>query len=90
MELDRSKVYNLKNIYECSLKENPVVIRKVIAPENSWKSYELVFEVNFSLSNEKIIVIPIGFQWYLSSVHRIFWFLLPSDGDFIIAALIHD
>ncbi len=90
MHLDLTKTYSLKNIYECSIDENPVVIRKVIAPNNRWKTYELVFEVNIQLSNNKLIIIPEGFKWDLSSVPRIFWSLLPPDGDFIIAALIHD
>jgi len=90
MKLDFDKVYDLQNIYECSLIENPVVIRKVIATEDRWKSYELVFDVNIKLSNEKVIKIPAGFKWDLSSVPRIFWSILPPDGDFIIAALIHD
>jgi len=90
MKLDSTKVYHLENIYECSLDENPVVIRKVIAPKNRWKTYELVFEVKIRLSNKKLITIPEAFNWDLSSVPRIFWSLLPPDGDFIIAALIHD
>ena len=90
MNLDFHKVYDLQNIYECSLIENPVVIRKVIAAKDRWKTYELVYDVNVQLSNEKVLTIPADFRWDLSSVPRVFWSILPPDGDFIIAALIHD
>lgn len=84
------KHYTLKNIYKESLIYNPVIIRKVIAAKDRWKTYELINDIPIQLSNEKRITIEKSFKWDLSSVPRIFWSILPPDGDFIIAALIHD
>lgn len=42
------------------------------------------------LSNGELIHIKAGFLWDLSSSPRLFWNILPPDGDFEIAALIHD
>lgn len=83
-------IYTLDNIYQNSLKNNPVVNSKIIQSSNKWKQYKLQRSVRVMLSNKNILVIPKGFEWDLSSVPRIFWALLPPSGDFEIAALIHD
>lgn len=57
---------------------------------NSKPHYRLDKPLSFKLSNDIIINIPKGFEWDLSSVPRIFWSILPTDGDFEIAYLIHD
>lgn len=54
------------------------------------KQYKLLTDVYVQLSNNELIKIHNGFEWDLSSVPRILWFILPPDGDFEIAALIHD
>lgn len=55
-----------------------------------WKQYRLLKPVHVKLSNGDKITIPEGFEWDLSSTPRIFWSMLPPDGDFEIASLIHD
>ena len=57
---------------------------------NKWKQYKLLKDVHLELSNKDIITIPKGFEWDLSSVPRLFWAIMPPDGDFEIGALIHD
>ncbi len=46
--------------------------------------------MRFQLSNGDVITIPKGFVWDLSSVPRPLWWLLPPDGDFAPAYIIHD
>lgn len=81
--------YHLKNIYKLSQLDNPVKISRVINGKK-WNTYKLERSIRIQLSNGRIINIKKGFTWDLSSVPRIFWTLLPPDGNFIIAALIHD
>jgi hypothetical protein len=83
-------IYTLNNILNESIKNNPVKISKLIKAANKWKQYKLEKDITLKLSNDKIIAIPKGFEWDLSSVPKIFWSILPPDGDFIIGALIHD
>ena len=83
-------IYTLENIYEESLKDNPVWTSKIIGSNNKWKQYLLIKKMNIKLSNGKTIFICSGFEWDLSSVPRIFWPILPPNGDFILGALIHD
>lgn len=59
-------------------------------PTNKWRRYKLLKSVRVKLSNGRIITIPEGFEWDLSSVPRLLWPILPPDGDHEIAALIHD
>ena len=83
-------IYTLGNILNESIKDNPVKISKLIKAANKWKQYKLEKDITVRLSNDEIITIKKGFEWDLSSVPRIFWSVLPPDGDFIIGALIHD
>jgi hypothetical protein len=55
-----------------------------------WRQYILLRSLSIQLSDNSIINVPKGFQWDLSSSPRLIWPLLPPDGDFEIAALIHD
>ena len=59
-------------------------------PTNKWRKYKLLKDVNVRLSNSRTLTIFKGFEWDLSSVPRMFWSILPPDGDHEIAALIHD
>lgn len=52
--------------------------------------YKLLKGLDIELRNGQVIHIPEGFIWDLSSVPRLFWGLLPPDGDFEFAALLHD
>lgn len=52
--------------------------------------YILLKSLTIRLRSGDVIKIPEGFIWDLSSVPRILWWILPPDGDFELAALIHD
>lgn len=85
-------IYTLQNIRKLSLIDNPVKISYITDSRRrtKWKTFKLEQDVKILLSNNKNITIPKGFEWDLSSVPRIFsWILLPY-GNFLIAALIHD
>jgi hypothetical protein len=82
-------VYNLENIKAEMQVNNPIKMSRVYGV-NSINNYELLESVTFKLSNNEVITIPKGYKWDLSSVPRFLWWLLPPDGDFQIAALIHD
>lgn len=54
-----------------------------------WRVYE---PFRFYLSEDKndVIEVPVGFVTDLATVPRIFWSLLPPDGEYAKAAIIHD
>lgn len=52
--------------------------------------YVLLETLNIRLTNGYYITIEEGFVWDLSSVPRFLWGIFPPDGDFELAALIHD
>lgn len=54
-----------------------------------WRVYE-PFEFYLSDDNSDVIEVPAGFVTDLASVPRIFWTLLPPDGKYAKAAIIHD
>ncbi|ECI5749343.1 DUF1353 domain-containing protein, partial [Salmonella enterica subsp. enterica] len=54
-----------------------------------WRVYE-PFEFYLSDDNSDIISVPAGFVTDLASVPRLFWTLLPPDGKYAKAAIIHD
>lgn len=83
------KIYTLYNIFFESVKDNPVWTSKKLRA-SKWKQYILRKSVSFKLSNGSVIKIEEGFEWDLSSVPRLFWAILPPNGDFIVGALIHD
>lgn len=73
------------------LEEGGVIQReRLYWSKEKWKQYRLLKSVHIELSNGDRIVIRKGFEWDLSSSPRIVWSLLPPDGDFEIASLIHD
>ena len=80
---------NLTNIKDLQ-KDYSVVIRRRVAGGNTRPYYYLVDSLNITLSDRRIIHIPAGFVWDLSSVPRFLWGALPPDGDFELASLIHD
>jgi len=57
---------------------------------DKWKQFKLLKNVYIKLSNGETISILKGFEWDLASVPRIFWSIVPPDGDFELASLIHD
>ncbi|EJI2433989.1 DUF1353 domain-containing protein, partial [Salmonella enterica] len=48
------------------------------------------FEFYLSDDNSDVIEVPAGFVTDLASVPRIFWTILPPDGKYAKAAIIHD
>ncbi|HGA8806982.1 TPA: DUF1353 domain-containing protein [Salmonella enterica subsp. enterica serovar Saintpaul] len=54
-----------------------------------WRVYE-PFEFYLSDDNSDVISVPAGFVTDLATVPRIFWTLLPPDGKYAKAAIIHD
>lgn len=64
--------------------------RRLYRPGDAWRKYILLNDILFCLSDGSHILIEKGFKWDLSSVPQIFWCILPPDGDWEIAALIHD
>lgn len=66
------------------------VVRQRVIGSNNKPTYRLCQPIGFCLSDDSVILIPEGFEWDLSSVPRFLWGILPPDGDFEIASLIHD
>ncbi|EBQ9424332.1 phage tail protein [Salmonella enterica subsp. enterica serovar Potsdam] len=54
-----------------------------------WRIHD-PFEFYLSDDNSDVISVPAGFITDLASVPRIFWTLLPPDGKYAKAAIIHD
>ncbi|WP_079942170.1 DUF1353 domain-containing protein [Salmonella enterica] len=54
-----------------------------------WRVHE-PFAFYLSDDNSDIIEVPAGFVTDLATVPRIFWTLLPPDGKYAKAAIIHD
>ncbi|EBS7732398.1 DUF1353 domain-containing protein [Salmonella enterica] len=55
----------------------------------NWRVYE-PFEFYLSDDESDVIEVPVGFITDLATVPRIFWMLLPPDGKYAKAAIIHD
>ncbi|ECG5862942.1 DUF1353 domain-containing protein [Salmonella enterica] len=55
----------------------------------NWRVYE-PFAFYLSDDSSDVIEVPAGFITDLASVPRIFWTLLPPDGKYAKAAIIHD
>lgn len=67
---------------------NPLIVEKV--GERLWKIYrELIYYVGEENSAD-IIIVPVGFQTDFASIPSLFWTLLPPDGGYSAAAVIHD
>ena len=71
-------------------KEYSLISKTKIRGNNSKPRYRLDVTLEIQLSNGMNIEIPKGFQWDLSTAPRFAWSLLPPDGDFELAYLIHD
>lgn len=54
-----------------------------------WRVYE-PFEFYLSDDNSDVIEVPAGFVTDLATIPRIFWTILPPDGKYAKAAIIHD
>jgi len=66
----------------------PLVVEKV--GERLWKTYrELMYYVGEENSAD-IITVPVGFTTDFASIPQLFWALLPPDGKYTAAAVVHD
>ena len=73
------------------LQEDYSIVKKQrVHGSNNKTRYRLLEDLHIKLSFGLDITIPKGFVWDASSTPRLFWWLLPPEGDFEIAALIHD
>ena len=67
---------------------SPLVVEKV--GERLWKTYrELIYYVGEENSVD-IITVPVGFTTDFASIPSLFWMILPPDGGYTAAAVIHD
>jgi hypothetical protein len=71
-------------------KEYSLISKTKIRGNNSRPRYRLDVALKIQLTNGMNITIPKGFEWDLSTAPRFAWSLLPPDGDFELAYLIHD
>ena len=71
-------------------KEYSLISKTKIRGNNSRPRYRLDVALKIQLTNGMNIIIPKGFEWDLSSAPRFAWSILPPDGDFELAYLIHD
>jgi hypothetical protein len=78
--------YNIKHL----LTSTEVIRVSRVYGSNKVNTYRLLNDLEIHLSNGDTITIPRGYVWDLSSVPRFLWFAFAPDGDFQIAALIHD
>ena len=84
------KLITLSNARSELTKGGVIQRERIFWSENRWKKYKLLKSITIKLSNNEVITIDKGFEWDLSSSPRIFWSIVPPDGDFEIASLIHD
>lgn len=67
---------------------SPLIVEKVGG--RLWRIYrELIYYVGEENSAD-IIIVPVGFQTDFASIPSLFWTLLPPDGGYSAAAVIHD
>lgn len=66
----------------------PLTVTKISA--RKWKvEREFEYHIGSEDSNE-IITVPKGFMTDFASVPRLFWIILPPDGRYTQAAVLHD
>lgn len=86
---ENNNMITLDNIRELQ-KEFSVIHSVRVHGHNTKPLYSLLKALTIELSDKSVITIPEGFVWDLSSVPRFLWGLLPPDGDFSLATIIHD
>ena len=66
----------------------PLIVEKV--GNRLWRTYrELIYYVGEENSAD-IIIVPVGFTTDFASIPSLFWMMLPPDGQYTQAAVIHD
>ena len=83
---------NVNSLYPTDSEGNKfsLIKKRLVRGNNTRPKYQLLEDLHIRLSNGFEITIPKGFIWDLSSTPRMIWWLLPPDGDFDLAYLIHD
>ncbi len=78
-------IYNVKSLLGLGL-------IKIIPtyPITKEAHFKLIVSLKVVLSDGRVLEIPEGFTFDGSSAPRFIWWLFPSYGDFLFAALIHD
>ena len=67
---------------------NPLIVKKL--PSGLWETVES-FEYRVGAEDsEEVIIVPRGMTTDFASVPRIFWTILPPDGKYTAASIIHD
>lgn len=85
------RILKLNNIDDIQRETGVSVVKRAkLIGSNTICRYRLLEELTFQLTNGEIITVPVGFEWDLSSSPRWAWLLVPPDGDFDSASLIHD
>ena len=85
------RVLKLNNIDDIQRESGVSVVKRAkLVGSNTVCRYRLLEELTFQLTNGEIITVPVGFEWDLSSSPRWAWWVVPPDGDFDSASLIHD
>lgn len=67
-----------------------VIVSSGVDNGNTVPRYALIEPLNIGLTNGFSIYVPEGFEWDLSSSPRLFWSIIPPDGNWRLASLIHD
>lgn len=70
--------------------EYSIIVRRRLSNGNTRPRYRLENELKLELSNGDTLNLYEHFSWDLSSVPRLLWGILPPDGNFETASLIHD
>ena len=63
---------------------------KLVVSKLKGKWWKVEREFEYYLDGGEIVTIPNGFETDFASVPRIFWFILPPDGNYTQAAVLHD
>ena len=82
-------MYNLSNIKELSIIDNPVKYSKIIGGKK-WNTHKLENDFKVELSNGMILDFRKGWKWDRASVPQLFHSIIRPDGDDDIAYCIHD
>jgi len=81
------EVLNPTSEWKNSAFTRPLILEKVSA--RLWRVHH-EFGYWAKLSPEELIIVPEGFLTDLASVPRPFWVLIPPDGEYTAAAVVHD
>lgn len=76
--------------FKSQLTATKVGRRNWIVAEPLIYTFKNTYETPFSWSVLRSIVVPVGFKTDLASIPRILWLIVPPDGSYTPAAVVHD